>query len=412
LLGIVFVSVSVLWVLARIRFPDTPPTPNPVPPVLAQLAPPSPFDTIADAVSDLEPQIRPLVSTVAFTRQDGSRTIRAALRFENGLAVTIAPVGEAAVGKPVTRSEAIVAADPESRLTVVRVPETASMQPRVWSPPRTIDARHFIIADASTGDLFLRPAFIGPLTAVSRPALVEEAWAVSKAPDIPDGALVFTVDGSLAGVAVDVGDDRVILPAGPMLAAASALAAGERPKCGDVGVEVQALTPALQAAIGVSATVAVAWVDPNGPAAGQLLAGDAIDTLNGQAVGSVDDWRARIERLAAGEAARLGVLRDGAALDLELTARDRPDGVRERPLGLTLGRRSAAGASVIRVDLDSAGAHAGLREGDVITRAGDLVAPTPAQIVRLFRASESDRPLLFAVSRGAEHLLIAVEKSW
>ena len=57
LLGIVLASIALLWVLARIRFPDRVPTSNPVPPVLAQLAPPSPLDEIAESVAQLQPRL-------------------------------------------------------------------------------------------------------------------------------------------------------------------------------------------------------------------------------------------------------------------------------------------------------------------------------------------------------------------
>src|SRR6478735_3256954 len=90
LLGIVAVSVVVLWALARIRYPQQAPTPNPVPPVLAQLVPPSPFDSVATSVADVTPQVEPLVMPLTFRDPEtGASHVRAGLGFREGLAVTI-----------------------------------------------------------------------------------------------------------------------------------------------------------------------------------------------------------------------------------------------------------------------------------------------------------------------------------
>ena len=58
LLAIVLIALAVLWVFARIRFPNRAPTANPVPPVLAQLAPASAFDDMVGAMAQLEPRVR------------------------------------------------------------------------------------------------------------------------------------------------------------------------------------------------------------------------------------------------------------------------------------------------------------------------------------------------------------------
>src|SRR6478672_11624419 len=91
LLAIVLISVALLWVLARIRFPERPSTPNPVPPVLAQLAPSSAFDDIVAAVSRLQPRLAPALAPV-----DGAT----ALRFREDLAVAVLPTDAPPAGRP------------------------------------------------------------------------------------------------------------------------------------------------------------------------------------------------------------------------------------------------------------------------------------------------------------------------
>src|SRR5947207_1097174 len=236
LLGIVAVSVAVLWGLARLRYSHEAPTPNPVPPVLAQLVPASPFDTIAASVADVMPQVEPLVMPLTFRDlATGATRVRAGLGFREGLALTIAPGRE-------------------------------SLQP-------------------SEG--------------------------------------------------------------------ADALAETEAPAPGDLGVEVQALSPALQSAIGTAASIAVTWVDADGPAAGQLAAADVLQEIDDQPLMSLDDWRARVERLGAGDSVRVRLQRNGEAIEVTLTARQRVPEPAPQPLGLVLRTKPRIGAEVTAVEAGS-----------------------------------------------------------
>src|SRR3990172_11387893 len=54
LLITVLISIVTLWVLARVRFPDRPVTPNPVPPLLAQLPARPAFEDLAFTVAEVE----------------------------------------------------------------------------------------------------------------------------------------------------------------------------------------------------------------------------------------------------------------------------------------------------------------------------------------------------------------------
>src|SRR5262245_36473844 len=52
-------AVLTLWVLARIRFPDRPVTPNPVPPLLSQLTGVPRFSDLATAIDDVRGRLAP-----------------------------------------------------------------------------------------------------------------------------------------------------------------------------------------------------------------------------------------------------------------------------------------------------------------------------------------------------------------
>jgi hypothetical protein len=52
-------AVAALWLLARIRFPERPVTPNPVPSVLSQLASGPKYDDLAGEIAQLHARLQP-----------------------------------------------------------------------------------------------------------------------------------------------------------------------------------------------------------------------------------------------------------------------------------------------------------------------------------------------------------------
>jgi len=165
LLTIIVISLATLWVLARIRFPGRATTPNPVPPVLAQLAPPSAFDDISSTVAQLGPRIDEIVSAIA-VQSDGPVSRSApgqTLRIRDNLAIAL--LGDH--DNPRTTDGAsieITARDPLTGLTLLQLPAEEAAPVNVWSSRGLQYPRFLIASDVSGGRLSLRPVFVGSAT--------------------------------------------------------------------------------------------------------------------------------------------------------------------------------------------------------------------------------------------------------
>jgi S1-C subfamily serine protease len=82
------------------------------------------------------------------------------------------------------------------------------------------------------------------------------------------------------------------------------------------------------------------------------------------------------------------------------------DRVRPRAeLGLDMRAEMGQGIAVRGVSPGSRAEEAGLAAGDLITRAGAVNAPTPAQLRQAFAKG----PVLLTVTRGARHHMLALQ---
>ncbi len=412
LLSIVVISVALLWVLARIRFPGRGATPNPVPTVLAQLAPPSAFDDIASTVGQLTPHIGDLVSAIVVSTGSESAPQSAAaqaLRIRDGVAIALTGEGD----KPRTTEGGAIemtARDPATGLTLLRVPAEDTPAPDIWSPRGAQHPRFFIASDVSLGGVSLRPVFIGALNAITSPRWSGSLWAVPYGTELRTGTFLFTVAGEFAGVAIKDDEHMAIVPGELLMTAVDRLSRQPNSTPATLGVELQALTPTLAAALQAPSGVVVAWVDPAGPAAGLLFPFDVVDRANGNAVTSPNQWEAQVLGLSDGSAVRLDVRRQGEKQQVEVVARGRSASADDAALGLSLRTIPRTGVEVVYVLPRSAAARAGIQAGDIITRAGDVDTPSSAHISRLFATESPGGSLVVALTRNQDHRVLAIKK--
>ena len=413
----VLVSIATLWALARIRFPDRPATPNPVTPLLSQLADRPGFEDLAVAVAELESRLAPFLLALDLEQPPLSgrqpavaQDVIPALRIRDDVVVALLTATRVA-SPPRFGDLAVLARDSATGLAVIRVPTAPAPRLTVWSPQRMQYPRYLIVSDLSRQGTSLRPVFVGSLYPAVSPKWSESIWAVPTHTDLATGAFVFTTDGTLAGVAIEHEGSPAILPAEAVIRAAERLLREGSRDGGWLGVEAQALTPAVALVAGASGGVMITWVDPRGAAAEKLVVTDVIESIGDEVVVSLEHWEARLAGLAAGDSLVLRVRRRGEVREVHLTAGGAPptQSAAHR-LGLTMRAIPRIGVEIVRVDPGSAAARAGIEAGDVMALIGEIERPTPAQVTRAFLATPEDRPLLVGVTRGDRHRVLVLGK--
>jgi len=403
-------AIAALWLLARIRFPERPVTPNPVPSVLSQLASGPKYDDLAGEIAQLHARLQPSllaldVPSAVGSLQTSPRT--AAIRLRDDLAVTLVPPGSS---RERWNDAPIVAGDAASGLAVVRVPIPVSASPPVpWTPRQPQQPRYFVASDVSPEGVSLRPAFVGSLDPIDSPLWSEPLWAVPERTDLAAGSFLFTNNAELAGLVITYRRGLAIVPGGTVLAEAERLLAAPPGPPGAIGIEVQDLTPPVASVTAASVGVVVAWVDPDGASREQLMAGDVIEAVDGRALATRQHWDVRVARLSVGETLSLRVRRHGEIRDVALVANAPAAQPPSQSLGLTL-RARKIGAEVVRIDRGSAADRAGLALGDIITLVAEVSAPTPAQVMRSYSSMGQGERVLVAVTRGETHFVTTLER--
>lgn len=404
-------AVLALWLLARLRFPDRPANPNPVPPLLSQLARSPVFSDLAETVADVRGRVAP--SLVALVPVDDSDSHPRpedrveALRIREDLAAAILP------GRSDTDERdplGVIVEDRASGLAVIRVSRQAGPAlPRLWSPQGLDEPRYLLVSSTSTAGLSLRPSFVSSLAAVETPRWPDSVWALPNDAGIPAGAFVFSENAELVGVAAPYEGGLAIVPANTLLAAADDLLTKPQRVPAEIGFEVQSLTPALAIASGTEAGVIVTWVDPAGPAAAALRPGDVIQAVDDTPVPTTEHWRSRMAHVGLGDTVTLRIVNKGAPREAQLKMTTRTP-LTPSPLGLTMRPIVRVGTEVVRVDRSSAADAAGLQPGDVITAIGDIRAPGPARIRAAFTSARRGDLLTVALRRQRTHLIVALQR--
>lgn len=203
LLLIITLSVAVLMLLARFRFPaETPRDRATATAPLERLAARATYDELAGIIAELSRRVAPLV-VVLRVESEGLQRFVPAVRVRSDLALAHV-TGEsrilAAVGMP--GPVEIAAFDPERALVLVRVPPAPDqVVPLAGADNRSSAPRYIAAVEGTRGGPTLRPFFLGrtdPLRDERYGDLLVLGGVLQASP----GSLLFGLDGTFVGLCI------------------------------------------------------------------------------------------------------------------------------------------------------------------------------------------------------------------
>jgi S1-C subfamily serine protease len=433
------VSLVVLLVLSRFRFPDasTDARDGAAAQPLARLAARAAFDDLSLAVRELTSRVNGSLLAVRTSGQAGAAAATAlsptsrdsrllpALRVRDDAAVVLVPEGtvvEGVIGVP--GPVTILARDAVRGFALVRVPPQTAPMLSIREGQQPLPAPGYLaVAEATGAGTSVRPVFVGRSDGVGDPRWDTPLLTLGRGAAADIGAPVFTLDGRFAGMVTATDGEPALIPADVVLASVDQLLRGAVTTTGDIGVATQPLDQALARATGASFGAVVAAVDTESPAAQTIAPGDVITAVNGQTIRSPDALRLRVSRTAPGTSLTLTLRREGAFLSVPVTVRARPTAEMppaaaapassaqvERALGLTLRSVAGTGSEVLRVQAGSIAEACGLRAGDLVVGLGRARTPAPDDITAAFTKLPAGGALFLSVERNGEPHLVALQR--
>lgn len=260
------------------------------------------------------------------------------------------------------------------------------------------------------------------------------------------GGPLFNMDGQVIGV-----NTSILSPTGGSIGIGFSMSSNVVTKVVDqlkefgetrrgwLGVRIQDVTPDVAEAMGLAEASGALVTDvPDGPAkdAG-LVAGDVITRFDGQVVGDAGDLTRRVADAPIGEAVPVIIQRDGRTETLAVTLGRReeaeaatlpastpaPEAPREmETLGLTLAPldadmrdrlgldASTEGLMILNVDPASEAFTKGLREGDLITEAGQQKVVRLQDLEDMIAQAEAGgrESILLLIRRGGDPRFVAL----
>ena len=411
LLVTIAVSIGVLLLLSRFRFPAqaAEPLATPTAAPLERLAARAAYEELASTMADLERRLQGSVVVLPVLPARSSGAFVVAPRVTADRAVALLHPGETLPGDAPGTSR-VIATDPVRELTIATVPPdpAAVVTPRA-GPPRP-GPRYLVAVEGSVDGLTLRPVYVGKTALLQdgrtgTPLLVFAGLQHG----LPRGAALFSLDGIFIGLVVtDSGTTARAIPGDVLRTAADA--ATPLPATGQarLGVEVDVLTDSLARATAAAAGVIVTRVESHGPANGVLFPGDVISAVDGTPVTSVESLLALEQSRTVGKPLPVEIVRKGRTITVPLTPHARGTSTPDDP-GI-IGRSTAGGIEVIGAAAPGAAHAAGLRKGDVIVTVDGRPAPDVSDLAKAFRTAPVGTAWVLIVERGGQARALALEK--
>jgi hypothetical protein len=230
---LVVVSIAVLFLLGRLRFPDAAITaPSPAPGPLSGLAARAAFDDMATTLANLVTRVSPRVVVVPLRRPAADRgrggppagagrssasrvdmtRLAAALKVDTDLAVIPSSASDPFEPDPDAPAAAqVIARDTVRELDLIRVLPSPDFVDDL-SPVGFKGFTYVGAVDVTPGGVTIHPVFVGRVDAILDSRWPEPLLFVGRDVATPTGTWIFAMDGRLIGMAVERDDGVAIVP--------------------------------------------------------------------------------------------------------------------------------------------------------------------------------------------------------
>lgn len=416
LLATIAVSIGVLLLLSRFRFPEQAAEPLSVPNVapLERLAARAAYDELASTMADLERRLSGAVVVLRVDpqqRESGAFVVAPRLTADRG--VTLISPGETLPGDTGGTSR-IISSDLARQLAVVSLsPNPSAIVTPRSGPPRP-GPRYVVAVEGTADGLTVRPVYVGRSAMLHDERTSTPLLSLSGVQNpVSRGAAIFSLDGIFIGLVVEAGLTTIVMP-GDFLqtAAEAAVATTEKPPA-RLGIEVAPLSDALMRAASASGGVIVTNIEEAGPSAGLILPGDVVQSIDGTAVTGVGAFRQLERARTPAQNVVLSIVRRRSPQNITVRAADarvasQPAGS-EVP-GIVARSIPGTGLEVVTVTPGSAADLAGLMRGDMIVTIDGQPVDRLAGLTRDFRKAAPATAWILTVRRGDASHALALEK--
>lgn len=242
LLLVIVIALSVLFVLAKFRFPEAertvvvPPSPGP----LERLAARDRLEDVGGTVQGLTGRLAPWLSVVrtdpppppkprsrgAPPVEPGASHWLTAVRVRPDLGLVHVEAGRT-IGFAIDGSfpVATVATDDAREVALLKLPFSEGLT--LPAPFETFEGFSYVaVIEASAGGVSARPVFLGRLDRQSDPRWSDPVLVLAGRPGVMPGDLVFSFGGLFIGVVIRHADGMAIVPPSALEAAVTALLGG------------------------------------------------------------------------------------------------------------------------------------------------------------------------------------------
>ena len=323
----------------------------------------------------------------------------------------------------------LVGSDKETDLALLKI-EAENLSQINFGVSKNLEVGDYVIAVGNPFGLG-QTVTHGIVSALGRNGLGIEGYEDFIQTDAPinpgnSGGALVDLNGKLIGIntaivsksggSVGIG---FAIPADVVKTIMNSLVSGKAIERGQLGINIQDLTPELASALGVKSNQGAVVAGVRSKSAAEdagLKAGDVVTYFNNNIVSGSADLRNKVAMSKIGEKVSLTIIRDGKTknIDVEIGKKLTESITTEIEISRLKGAvleslpdgSKTQGVLVKDVQTGSPAAALGLEEGDVITSVNKQDVSTPADVLK---AAKSQKVLLLNIVRGDVAMYIAVQ---